>query len=355
MFSTDDYRTAEEFLMLYCPKPDSVITGALPPDWEERTDKRDMDIVIPCYNVEQYAEQCLDSIVPHPFRENVGIFLVDDGSTDRTGEILESYRRFTHVTVIHQENRGLSEARNAGIRLSNSRFLFFIDSDDYVVPEHVEEMLVFAMKNEADSVRGVTYNVFEGEEIKPPAEEETGVFEEIPPLDATAYAWGTVLNAGLFKELCYPGGYLFEDVLMHLVMSPLCKKSYLYHRSSYAYRMNPEGITAKSQFQPKAVHSFWILYPMLDTIEKMQIPLESGLYNKILAHIAQTHIRIAKLEDNVKVAVFIATCGRMKEINHTRTTDDQYRALLQKAMLAEDYSLYDQACRLVFEALRVGR
>ncbi len=82
---------------------------------------------------------------------------------------------------------------------------------------------------------------------------------------------------------------------------------------------------------------------MLDTIERMQIALESCLYNKILAHIAQTHIRIAKLEDNVKVAVFIATCGRMKEINHTRTTDDQYRALLQKAMLAEDYSLYDQA------------
>ncbi len=354
MFTEDDYRTAEEFLMLYCPRPDSEIKGVLPDGWDENTAERDLDIIIPCYNVEKYVRQCLDSVVPYPFRQNTGIFLIDDGSTDGTGEILDSYGKYPNVRVIHQENKGLSGARNTGIRASSSRYFFFIDSDDYIVPEKVEKMLSYAMEKKADSVRGLAFNVFEDQIMELGEEAKTGVFQEIPPLDAAAYAWGTVLNAGLFRELCFPEGYLFEDVVMHLLLSPMCRKSYLYYYPLYAYRMNPEGITAKSRYDAKAVHSFWLLKLMLETLAKKQISIDEGLYARILSHIAQTHLRIAQLEDQVKVAVFIATCKTMKELNHRLQPEDKYRQLFQKAMLAEDYALYDQISHLIYEALKVG-
>ena len=250
MFSTDDFHTAREYLQLFCEKPAAEIRGVLPEGHEK---KRDLDIIVPAYNVEKYLEECLDSVVNHSFRRNVGVIVVDDGSTDRSGEIADRYGTNPMVTVIHQKNAGLSEARNAGIAKSSSRYLFLLDSDDYVLPEGLEAMLDFAMENDADSVRGILFNVVGDEILRP--ETETKEFREIPHYDAAGYAGGTVVLSDLFEKICFPAGYLYEDTIMYALLSPLCRKSYVYDGCVYAYRMNPNGITGSSQYDKRC----WIL------------------------------------------------------------------------------------------------
>lgn len=88
-----------------------------------------LSIIIPVYNVEPYLEECVESIL-HQEQKNCQIILVDDGSTDSSGDICDRYKAFPDFTVIHKENGGLSSARNAGIGLAEGEFVAFLDSDD---------------------------------------------------------------------------------------------------------------------------------------------------------------------------------------------------------------------------------
>lgn len=96
-------------------------------------------IIIPCYNVEKYVEECLDSIISQTYK-NLEIICINDGSTDGTLDILEKFKKsYPDIIVVHQINRGLSEARNAGIRLATGAYVMFIDSDDFIEPDTVEK------------------------------------------------------------------------------------------------------------------------------------------------------------------------------------------------------------------------
>ena len=353
MFTEDDVRTAREYLQMFCEKPDSKIVGTLSPEWENTQVKRDLDIIIPCYNERNYLSACLDSVLNYSFQKEVGVILVDDGSTDGSEEIIESYRNHPRVTVIHQENKGHSEARNAGIRLSRSRYLFFLDSDDYVLPDRLEKMLDFALEHAADSVRGILFNVV-GEEILRP-ERETGEFHEISHYDAAGYAGGVIIHTELFRDICFPAGFLYEDTIMYALLSPMCRTSFVYDGSVYAYRMNPDGVTAKSQFDKRAVHSFWILELMLETIERLGIPMEIPLFDKLLGLITQTYMRIRHLDQNVRTAVFIATCAVMRDLCQRLRTEDRFRRVLEEGLRSENLSVYEQGCSIVWEAMKVGK
>lgn len=92
--------------------------------------------IIPVYNVESYLSECIESIHCQTFSD-YAIILVDDGSTDSSGKLCDSYAtRFEKITVIHQKNAGLSEARNAGLKAASSVYVIFLDSDDYWSDSH---------------------------------------------------------------------------------------------------------------------------------------------------------------------------------------------------------------------------
>ena len=89
----------------------------------------ELSIIVPVYNVENYIEACLDSIVSQSYRD-YELLLIDDGSTDRSGIICDEYAKLDNVRVFHTENRGVSHARNVGITNAAGKYLYFIDSDD---------------------------------------------------------------------------------------------------------------------------------------------------------------------------------------------------------------------------------
>lgn len=106
-----------------------------------RTDKIIISIIVPVYNVERYVHTCIQSIINIPI-DSFEILLVDDGSTDSSGVICDSYdKEYQNIHVYHQKNQGLSAARNKGIKEAKGEYLLFIDSDDYVDSEIIIEMI----------------------------------------------------------------------------------------------------------------------------------------------------------------------------------------------------------------------
>ncbi len=110
-----------------------------------------ISIIVPVYNVEKYLHECVDSILNQTYT-NYEIILVDDGSTDSSGKICDEYAANKKVAVIHQKNKGLSAARNAGYDASNGEYVYFLDSDDYIVPEALEVLYKNASQNNSEVV-----------------------------------------------------------------------------------------------------------------------------------------------------------------------------------------------------------
>ena len=99
-----------------------------------------VSVIIPVYNVEPYLREALDSVVGQSYRD-LEIIIVDDGSTDGSSEICDEYRCNPRVRVIHQGNRGLSNARNVGLDVSSGVYIAFLDSDDAFHPDFVRKMV----------------------------------------------------------------------------------------------------------------------------------------------------------------------------------------------------------------------
>lgn len=111
-----------------------------------------ISIIVPVYNVEKYIEQCLDSLVNQTYK-NTEIIIVDDGATDNSGAIADTYaEKYNYVKVIHTENGGLSSARNIGIENSTGQYITFVDSDDWIDFNLIEHLVNILIDNDCDFV-----------------------------------------------------------------------------------------------------------------------------------------------------------------------------------------------------------
>lgn len=134
--------------------------------------KMKLSIIVPMYNVANYLVKCLDSLLEQDLSwSDYEIILVNDGSTDNCGEIAQQYAdKYTNINFISQENRGLSEARNAGIKQANGKYIIFVDSDDYLQPNTLGALLGQAERDNLDVLRFRYQNVKESGEVFVPHE-----------------------------------------------------------------------------------------------------------------------------------------------------------------------------------------
>ena len=115
----------------------------------------DVTVIVPVYNTEKLLRRCIDSLVSQTWK-SIEILLIDDGSTDRSGEICDEYASvYTSVKAVHKKNGGVSSARNRGIDLARGAYLVFVDSDDFVHPRLIE-LYMLAAKEQAVLACGCT-------------------------------------------------------------------------------------------------------------------------------------------------------------------------------------------------------
>ncbi len=186
-----------------------------------------LSIIVPVYNVSKYLAKCLDSLLCQDLKtEEYEIIVVNDGSTDNSGEIAKQYEdKNSNIKVVHQENQGLSGARNTGIILAKGKYIQFVDSDDLLEP-NVLRTLVDKMESDSLDILRFNYqNVNENYEVYEPYKEHKpyvdyrdefcdGLTFLTERLGYACYAWQFVIKSSLLinddKNLFKPGIY-FED------------------------------------------------------------------------------------------------------------------------------------------------
>lgn len=231
-----------------------------------------LSIIVPVYNVEKYLDTCLKSIIDN-YEEGIEIILIDDGSKDRSDAICDEYaKKYEYIKVKHKENGGLSSARNVGIKVAKGKYIWFVDSDDYVKAESISEIIKMA-KNDTDLILTSHCNVFpDGTSIETYLDEPT---ENILPYEYF-YNIGSASYAAVRfiakKELIIRENIFFTEGIYHEdeEWSPrlLCsaKTFVVIPNSIYNYRVgNPQSIMGMSN--PKKVYD--------------KIYISKKIYNKI--------------------------------------------------------------------------
>lgn len=211
-----------------------------------------VSIVIPVYNVEKYLRQCLDSAINQTYK-NLEIFLVDDGSTDRSGQICDEYKKIDdRIIVIHKENGGLSSARNAALDLLKGKYIYFLDSDDFAALDMIETRVKFMEDYNVDIVMGTDYSFYgeiENSTKHILFDNKPEVFTRIEAiklmfLNKKLYhdAAGPLYKSVLFKEIRFPIGMLYEDfATSYYVVSNANKVLWIDDRRQF-YRLRVNSI-----------------------------------------------------------------------------------------------------------------
>ncbi len=178
-----------------------------------------VSVIIPVYNVEKYLGKCLDSIINQTLKE-IEIIVIDDGSTDKSHNILEKYsNKDNRIKMITQENQGLSGARNTGVENAKGEFLSFIDSDDYIKEDMLEKMYDKAQEEKSDIVICRFNQVYNDGTVKYSSGITEGftqqeLFKRLLSGMASPMACDKIYSRELFikHNIKYPIGLYHEDV-----------------------------------------------------------------------------------------------------------------------------------------------
>lgn len=214
-----------------------------------------ISVIIPVYNVELYLAKCVESVQSQTYK-NLEIILVDDGSQDNCGQISDSLaQNDARIRVIHQENQGLSAARNVGIQMSKGDFIVFIDSDDWIEPNMCELLYMAITENNADmSICGIKYFQSDGSVIKTILPRGKGVCEpqEVLPFlfdeQRTPYitAWTKMYKRSLFQSICFPTRKINEDEFIALNIIFACNKIAIIQTALYNYVIRNTSIMGQT-------------------------------------------------------------------------------------------------------------
>ena len=208
-----------------------------------------ISVIVPIYNVEKYLSKCLDSICTQTYR-NLEIILIDDGSPDRCPEICDEYVKIDErIKVLHQENGGLSVARNSGLDIAKGNFICFVDPDDYLHPQMYECLYNNLKKYDADISICEFERVFENDKffVSNNINESITICNGREALEklygeyrvTTTVAWNKLYKKELFQNIRYGKNKIHEDeFIVHRILDKAKKVLYTSYPFYYYLQRN---------------------------------------------------------------------------------------------------------------------
>lgn len=221
-----------------------------------------VSVIIPVYNVEKYLEECLNSIVGQSLRD-IEIICIDDGSPDRCPDICEQYAaKDSRVKVIHQENQGLSAARNTGIAYASGEYIAFIDSDDWIHPNYLEVLYRLCVDNDCLISQCSLKKVWGNDEIVPEhlcrgvVFSGKGMVHRRFEADGWKHGvtWCKLYHSSIFSEIRFPIGKIHEDEFTTYLMLWKAPRVAYTNSKLYYYRQRSDSIMSKG-FSEKSLHA----------------------------------------------------------------------------------------------------
>ena len=247
-----------------------------------------VSVIVPVYNVEQYIDECLNSILQQTY-ENIEIIVVEDCSTDNSLKTLAKHLNDPRVKLIqHKKNSGLSAARNTGIDAAKGGYVMFVDSDDYIHKNLIQLCLDNIYKTESDLIVFDFQSFYDGEKNSnsnsnsniSSSDYKSKLFNQSEYLKYHHFAWLKFLKADIFKKniLRFSEGYYYEDWPFHW---ELAFNNYrVLHLSAplYYYRLRSGSITSSGD--QKLIHIYYSHQIILDKMKDYSVLLDT---KKILA------------------------------------------------------------------------
>ena len=277
----------------------------------------DLSIIIPVYNNVDVVEECINSVINQRTGYQYELILVDDGSTDGAEDIIEQYRSYDNVMIIHQKNGGIASARNTGIEYARGGYIMFVDCDDTVDESIVEELVSAAKQDECDIVM-CGHSMIKKEEKKiidiipniHPQINFLGYRNGDEIMNYAGLPWAKVYKRNLFKKVRFFPGYWYEDNIVHFLLFTQCKVFKYIPKSLYNYIWhinNFSHIQEGREARLKMVDHYWLLKAIIEQYRRIGLPRDAVLYTLILKHISAYYYRsISSLPDEIIKAMFIA-------------------------------------------------
>lgn len=246
-----------------------------------------VSIIVPIYNVELFLNECVESLIAQTYK-NIEIILVDDGSPDTCPQICDQWEsKDSRIHVIHKQNGGLSDARNAGIEVSNGDYIMFVDSDDKIAEDTVLELLNIQYQTKADIVCGGFYRYTSGKIEQ--------IYNEIIDVDFVVFSGveqvKNILTSrtdcssccklykkSLLEHHRFIKGRYNEDVIFLFNLYLKCNSIAYTQKRFYYYRETIGSVTQK--LSNKTMHYLTNCLEMEETVKSLNIPVlnEMNIY-----------------------------------------------------------------------------
>ncbi len=303
-----------------------------------------ISIIIPAYNIENYIAKCLDSLLNQTYK-NLEIIVVDDGSSDNTGNVIDNYvSKYENIKVIHKNNGGVSAARNSGIEVANGDYIGFVDGDDTVDKEMFKVLIDNAIKYEAD-ISHCGYKMVFPSRID--YYYNTGMLvEQDNKLGLKDLILGERVEPGLVNKLYKKELFktvrmnekikINEDLLANYYLFKQSKKSVFYDKCMYSYILRKNSASTSKININKIIDPVKVKKEILDDLGK-----ESSLYNMTYERYIMTLISICRnvqIRKNKEYKSYIYDAKRILkyEINNIRKN----KAVSKKTKLMVVGNLY---------------
>ncbi|MGN9066977.1 glycosyltransferase family 2 protein [Ligilactobacillus agilis] len=302
-------------------------------------------VIVPVYNVEQYLDRCVNSILNQTYR-NLEIILLDDGSTDNSGKLCDSYKD-ERIVVVHKKNEGLGLTRNVGIKKATGKYIVFIDSDDYIDTTMIENLYLDLKKNNADTCIGGFKRIYKDRvvnSVNPYAGKIVEKNEILTSVLSKMFGksgnnndylemsvWKVLFSRDIIvrNRIFFPSEreFISEDIIFDTEYYSNANRVYMSSDVGYNYCDN-EG-TLTTRYNPNRFELQEKLYLELDARAK-----KLGIYENVKARIDTTLVAIARYSIKLEQK-FSKQNGRRKAFSNIKRICNN--STLEKVLL--DYNL----------------
>lgn len=320
-------------LMRIHPKPPYRYTR---PKFAYTQTDRDLSIIVPAYNVERFIGPCLESILGQKTGIDFEVIVVNDGSTDNTGDVISEYeKKDSRIRVISQQNKGLSGARNTGIDQAKGKALMFVDSDDLIASTHVDALMKALREGNCDYVTSGYIDI-----------DETGnQIGSGKPREFMGTAWGRVYWRYVWEDVRFPEGYLYEDTVLPYLIEPRFINQQV-NDDGYCYRHRASSISRVGTVNARSIDTYWILEEMLQEARDVNIPLEN-IYELTVRQCCASVFGRSQQFDKQWMPMIFAACAdflcKLHEDNNDFALKLDTSKDMEESLMTRNYQLWNLA------------
>lgn len=303
----------------------------------------DLSIIIPCYNSEKYLRDCLLSILSQETLYRFEIIVINDGSTDETANIINSFKDNEKVIVINQNNQGMSAARNAGLEIARGKYLTFVDSDDLLAKDALEICMRMAFTKNLDILEG-NYKLLKNNQLRSMYFYKDFSYEIDSNSDVDfflsikSYAWGKFYHYTLWNNVSFPVNMVFQDTIICQIIIRKARRYRYTNQIIYYYRVHKKSITNMVKCHGKSLDSLYLIDYIIKENLRLELPQDSIHYHLLLKQMGDIlYRRLRGFDSSILEAVLLVLKNYLSIMEPFRPQDlDPYEQILIKSIKTQD-------------------